>query len=337
MTHVIEAQGLQKHFGKPDVKDRHGKPKGVRAVDGIDLAIRKGEIFALLGPNGAGKTTTLSMLVTIQRPTGGWAKVAGMDVAQSPAEVRKHVGIVFQEPSLDTLLSARENLLLHGRLYGVPPAQLDARCDEMLKLVGLEERADDLVKKYSGGMKRRLEIARGLFHRPEVLFLDEPTLGLDPATREKIWEYIRKLRDESGTTIVLTTHYMEEADSLCDRVAIIDKGKIVALGTPRELKASLGGDVVHLTGVSADAEKRLAALPFVKKTERKGNMLSLTVESAGTNLPRILAAAGDVASVEVRTPRLEDVFLHHTGRGLREEGEESYFDQWVNMTARGQS
>jgi ABC-2 type transport system ATP-binding protein len=332
---VIEAQGLQKFFGKPDEKDRSGKPKGVRAVDGIDLAIRKGEIFGLLGPNGAGKTTTLSMLVTIQRPTGGWAKVAGLDVAKRPDEVRKHVGIVFQEPSLDTLLTARENLLLHGRLYGVPPAQLPARTKEMLDLVGLADRADDLVKKYSGGMKRRLEIARGLFHRPEVLFLDEPTLGLDPATREKIWEYIRALRDREGTTVVLTTHYMEEADSLCDRIAIIDKGKIATMGTPRELKAALGGDLVTLTGTPADAQARLAPLAFVKKVEVKGAALILTVENAAHNLPKILTAMGPVESVEIRTPRLEDVFLAHTGRGLREEGGEDYFDQFVASQARG--
>jgi ABC-2 type transport system ATP-binding protein len=192
------------------------------------------------------------------------------------------------------------------------------------------------VKKFSGGMKRRLEIARGLFHRPEVLFLDEPTLGLDPATREHIWEYIRKLRDESGTTVVLTTHYMEEADSLCDRLAIIDKGRIVALGTPRELKATVGGDLVTMTGATAEAEARLAALACVKKAERKGRELILTVADAGTNLPAIVQAAGRIDHVEVRTPRLEDVFLHFTGRGLREEGGEDWFEQFQSMAARGQ-
>ncbi len=335
MSAIIEAKDLRMWFGKPEQKDSKGKPKGVKAVDGIDLSIRKGEIFGLLGPNGAGKTTTLSMLVTIKRPTGGWARVAGFDVAKDPDEVRRHVGIVFQEPSLDTLLSARENLLLHGRLYGVPPRELPGRAKEMLELVGLADRADDLVKKYSGGMKRRLEIARGLFHRPEVIFLDEPTLGLDPATREHIWDYIRKLRDTMGTTVVLTTHYMEEADSLCDRIAIIDKGKIATLGTPRELKAELGGDLVTLQG-ARKARKAVEALPFVKKVEEKGDALILTVENAGHNLPKILAAAGQVESVEVRTPRLEDVFLHHTGRGLREEGGEDWFDQYANMASRGQ-
>lgn len=321
---VIEASKLRKEYNK-------GK---IVAVDDIDLAIPRGEIFGLLGPNGAGKSTTLSMLVTIQRPTAGHARVAGIDVRARPGDVRKQVGIVFQEPSLDTLLTARENLMLHGRLYGVPPDKLRSRTDEMLALVQLTDRADDLVKKYSGGMKRRLEIARGLMHEPAVLFLDEPTLGLDPAARERIWEHIRELRKRSGTTIVLTTHYMEEADSLCDRIAIIDHGKIVAMDTPARLKASLGGDVVILgSPKNADAVR---ALPFVKKVEEKGSDLLLTVENAAQNLARIVAAAGEVASVEVRTPRLEDVFIALTGRGLREEKGEDYFEQYVSMAARGQ-
>ena len=310
---VIEAKGLTKKFNEK-----------VTAVDGIDLAIPRGEIFGLLGPNGAGKTTTLSMLVTIQKPTGGSARVAGIDVVEKPHQVRKRVGIVFQEPSLDSILTARENLELHGRLYGVPPSELKPRIKEMLELVHLEKRADDLVKTFSGGMKRRLEIARGLMHKPEVLFLDEPTLGLDPATREHIWEYIRSLRDTRGTTVVLTTHYMEEADSLCDRVAIIDHGKIVALGTPGELKRGLGGDTVILTAPKADKEK-LRALPFVKKLEEKGPQLLLTVENAPANLSRIVAAAGEVQSIDVRTPRLEDVFLSVTGKDFRDAEEDGGF------------
>ena len=321
---MIEAKGLRKEYSK-------GK---IVAVDGIDLAIPRGEIFGLLGPNGAGKSTTLSMLVTIQRPTSGWARVAGIDVRERPGEVRKNVGIVFQEPSLDTLLTARENLMLHGRLYGVPPRDLKRRTEEMLELVQLSDRADDLVKKFSGGMKRRLEIARGLMHEPAVLFLDEPTLGLDPAARERIWEHIRKLRG-IGTTIVLTTHYMEEADSLCDRIAIIDHGKIVAMDTPARLKASLGGDVVILTAPKANVAA-LRALASVKKIEEKGGELHLTVENAPASLARIIAAAGEVTNVEVRTPRLEDVFIALTGRALREEKGEDYFDQYVSMQARGQ-
>lgn len=322
---MIEARGLRKVF--------KGK-KEVVAVDGIDLEIRRGEIFGLLGPNGAGKSTTLSMLVTIQRATGGSARVAGIDVAADPHAVRQQVGIVFQEPSLDTLLTARENLELHGRLYGVPPDRLKARTDEMLRLVQLEDRANDLVKKYSGGMKRRLEIARGLMHEPKVLFLDEPTLGLDPATRERIWEHIREMRARSGTTIVLTTHYMDEADHLCDRLAIIDHGRIVAQGTPAELKASLGGDLVLLAPTSV--RPRVEPLPFVKKVEERDGRLALTVENASANLARIITAAGNVESVETRSPRLEDVFIQLTGKGLRDEKGEDYFDQYVAMSARGQ-
>ena len=311
---VIEAMALTKRFNEK-----------VTAVDAIDLSIPRGEIFGLLGPNGAGKTTTLSMLVTIQRPTSGRARVAGIDVSEKPAQVRKRVGIVFQEPSLDSILTARENLELHGRLYGVPPRELKPRIQEMLELVNLEKRADDLVKTFSGGMKRRLEIARGLMHKPEVLFLDEPTLGLDPATREHIWQYIRELRDARGTTVVLTTHYMEEADSLCDRIAIIDHGKIVALGTPAELKRGLGGDTVVLTAPQADKE-RLRALPFVKKLEERAGQLVLTVESAATNLSKIVTAAGDdVRSIDVRTPRLEDVFLAMTGKEFRDAEEDGGF------------
>jgi ABC-2 type transport system ATP-binding protein len=322
---VIQTRGLRKVF--------KGK-RPIVAVDGIDLDIQRGEIFGLLGPNGAGKSTTLSMLVTIQRPTEGSARVAGIDVQKDPGAVRKTVGIVFQEPSLDTLLTARENLLLHGRLYGVAPQHLERRAQEMLDLVQLGDRANDLVKKYSGGMKRRLEIARGLMHEPAVLFLDEPTLGLDPAARERIWEHIRDLRKRSGTTIVLTTHYMEEADTLCDRIAIIDHGKIVAMDTPQKLKALVGGDVVLLAPTTARA--KVEALPFVRKVEERDGKLALTVENAAQNLARIIAAAGEVTSVEVRTPRLEDVFIQLTGRGLREEKGEDYFDQYVSMAARGQ-
>jgi ABC-2 type transport system ATP-binding protein len=322
---VIQTRALRKVFkGKREVV----------AVDNIDLDIKRGEIFGLLGPNGAGKRT-LSMLVTIQRPTSGTASVAGIDVRERPGDVRKNVGIVFQEPSLDTLLTARENLMLHGRLYGVPPETLKKRTNEMLALVQLTDRADDLVKKYSGGMKRRLEIARGLMHAPAVLFLDEPTLGLDPATRERIWGHIRELRTKSGTTIVLTTHYMDEADSLCDRIAIIDHGKIVAMDTPQTLKASLGGDTVILLAPNADIET-LRALPFVKKVEKSEGKLLLTVENGAQNLAKIIGLAGEVLSVEVRQPRLEDVFIALTGRGLREEKGEDYFDQYMSMQARGQ-
>ncbi len=305
---VISARALRKVYGT------------LEATKGIDLDIGRGEVFGLLGPNGAGKTTTIHMLVTILPPTSGTALVNGYDVVRQPQLVRKSVGIVFQEPSIDTALTARENLVLHGRLYAVARSELPRRVDEMLALVGLTSRADDLVKKFSGGMKRRLEIARGLLHRPPVLFLDEPTLGLDPATREHIWGYIRRLRAESGTTFLLTTHYLEEADALADRIAIIDHGQIVALDTPSKLKASLGGDIVRLKTTTPASV--FEALPFVEKAELVDGELRLTVKDASAQLARIVQAASDVESIEVRRPTLDDVFLHHTGHGLRDEGDE---------------
>jgi len=215
---IIETRSLVKTFGK------------IQAVRGIDLAIESGEIFGLLGPNGAGKTTTIGMLCTIIRPTSGQGMIAGFDVAKSPTQVRRKVGIVFQDPTLDTILTGRENLQLHARLYGIPASVRHLWIDEMLALVDLRERADDLTKTYSGGMRRRLELARGLLHRPAVLFLDEPTLGLDPQTRARTWEYIRKMAQKENTTVVLTTHYMEEAEAMCDRIGIIDAGRIIVTG-----------------------------------------------------------------------------------------------------------
>jgi ABC-2 type transport system ATP-binding protein len=210
------------------------------AVDGVSFAVEQGEIFGFLGPNGAGKTTTIHMLCTLLRPTAGTAKVGGFDVRRQPDEVRRAIGLVFQDPSLDDKLTAWENLKFHALLYDVPRLEFKERTQEMLRLVGLEEHARRPVETFSGGMKRRLEIARGLLHRPKVLFLDEPTLGLDPQTRRHLWDHIRGLREREGVTIFLTTHYMEEADALCDRVAIIDRGKIVALDTPEALKAQVG-------------------------------------------------------------------------------------------------
>jgi ABC-2 type transport system ATP-binding protein len=322
---MIATQGLTKRFGD------------LVAVDRVDLEIRKGEIFGLLGPNGAGKTTTISMLITIRPITEGRATVNGFDVARQPSKVRASCGIVFQEPSIDTALTARENLELHARLYGVPKAIRRERIEELLALVDLKDREDSIVKTFSGGMKRRLEIARGLLHHPPIIFLDEPTLGLDPQTRQHIWDYIERLRREMRTTFVLTTHYMEEADRLCDRIGIIDHGKIVALGTPKELKDSLGGDTVVLTMDDPPLDA-FRALPFVSKVDVRDGSAWLSVERATSNLARIIQAAGgrEIATVEVRRPTLEDVFISLTGRAIRqaeEGGGEGWSGQVMQYTA----
>jgi len=235
-TDTIEVSGLTKVFDG-----------SVRAVDEINFVVKGGEILGFLGPNGAGKTTTLNMLSTLLKPTSGTATVNGHDIVEEPDAVRRSIGYVFQDPTLDIELTGRENLDFHGRLYGINRSLRKQRIEEMLEVVQLTDRADNLVKTYSGGMKRRLEIARGLLHHPQVLFLDEPTLGLDPQTRRSIWEHIQRLNQEKKITIILTTHYTEEADYLCDRILIIDFGKIVALDTPDKLKAKLEGDVVSLT------------------------------------------------------------------------------------------
>ena len=322
---MIETRGLTKRFGE------------LVAVDRVDLEIRKGEIFGLLGPNGAGKTTTISMLITIRPITEGRATVNGFDVARQPSRVRASCGIVFQEPSIDTALTARENLELHARLYGVPKAVRRERIEELLALVDLKDRESSLVKTFSGGMKRRLEIARGLLHHPPIIFLDEPTLGLDPQTRQHIWDYIERLRREMRTTFVLTTHYMEEADRLCDRIGIIDHGKIVALGTPKELKDSLGGDTVVLAMGNPPLDA-FRALPFVSKVDVRDGSVWLSVEKATSNLARIIQAAGgrEIGTVEVRRPTLEDVFISLTGRAIRqaeEGGGEGWSGQVMQYTA----
>jgi len=296
---------------------------GFVAVDGISFTIETGEIFGLLGPNGAGKTTTISMLATMQRPTSGTATVNGHDVVTGEDDVRKSIGIVFQDQSLDEELTAYENMDFHGRLYRIPGEVRRQRIGELLTLVGLDDRKDDLVKTYSGGMRRRLEIARGLLHEPKVLFLDAPTLGLDPQTRNHLWEYIARLNDEKGITIILTTHYMEEADRLCDRVAIIDRGTIIALGTTEYLKASIGGDVVTIASPDPDAIADLLTEPWVSGIERHDGSVLIRLQDADRHIPGIvtdLVRNGiGITSLSVRKPTLEDVFLHYTGRTIREE------------------
>lgn len=309
--HSIETFDLTKKFN------------GFTAVDGLSMQVEEGEVFGLLGPNGAGKTTTISMLCTILKPTSGSAQVNGFDILKNPKDVRKSIGIVFQDPSLDTRLTGRENLKLHGELYGVGEDVLDKRISETIRLVELEARALDLVKTYSGGMKRRLEIARGLIHRPKVLFLDEPTLGLDPQTRIHVWDYIKGLCEKEKITIVLTTHYMEEAEHLCDRVGIVDAGRIVALGNPRELIHQVGGDIVGLKISDASKASLFSNLGFVKKAFASGETVKLLLDDGSEKVPEIFEFASreniKIESIEVSKPTLNDVFLHYVGREIREE------------------
>jgi ABC-2 type transport system ATP-binding protein len=294
------------------------------AVDNLTLTIERGEVFGLVGPNGAGKTTLLLMLATLLEPSAGEALVNGFDIVRERSKVRKSLGIVFQDPSSDDTLTGYENLKLHGMLYNMPSALREARIKEVLDLVELTGRQNDLVKRYSGGMRRRLELARGLMHHPKILFLDEPTLGLDPQSREHIWRYTERLAREEKMTIVITTHYMEEVERLCTRLAIIDAGKIVVLGTPAELKQVIGGDIVRVTAPKPDLEK-LRALSFVKNAELNNGVVSLTVIDASRHLASILEMIGKVETVEVRVPTLNDVFLHYTGKDMRPASAEGGF------------
>jgi len=300
------------------------KFNGLTAVDNISFAVKEGEVFGFLGPNGAGKTTTISMLATLLVPTSGEARVNGFDIKTQKDDVRKSIGIVFQDPSLDEELTAYENMDFHGRLYHIPRDVRTEKIDELLKLVELDERKNDLVKKFSGGMRRRLEIARGLMHEPKVLFLDEPTLGLDPQTRNHIWEYIQRLSTEKNVTIILTTHYMEEADRLCDRMAIIDKGKIIALDTPKNLKDDIGGDLITIETPGAESLcSYIEGFPWCKSSKEHDGMLTINVTDAEKHVAKIAKVSCDnnieIKSITVHKPTLEDVFLHFTGRTIREE------------------
>jgi len=297
---------------------------GFTAVDSVNLEINEGELFGLLGPNGAGKSTIIKMLTTILTPTEGAARVWGHDVAGDKNAVRSSIGVVFQDPSLDNQLTGRENLDFHGRMYGMDSALRKERIDEVLELVDLTSKANIKVEDYSGGMQRRLEIARGLMHFPKVLFLDEPTLGLDAQTRRYIWDYIRRMNREAGVTVVLTTHYMEEADFLCDRIAIIDNGKIVALDTPENLKDLIGADTITLDIQSGkDALlKSLKRLDWIKSTEVINGTMKLMVDHAQLRIPEITRDACNsgvvIRSVSIHEPTLEDVFLKFTGKKIRE-------------------
>jgi ABC-2 type transport system ATP-binding protein len=313
LTNVIETLKLTRAFN------------GLTAVDKLDITVESGEIFALLGPNGAGKTTTISMLCTILKPSSGTAKVNGFDIVKEAMQVRKSIGIVFQDPSIDDRLTGRENLFMHANLYGVPAGEQKNRIDGVLKLVELEDRADDLMRTYSGGMRRRLELARGLIHYPKVLFLDEPTIGLDPQTRDHVWKYIRELKEAHDITVVLTTHYMDEADRLSDRIAIMDYGKIIALDTAPNLKETLEGDVIIIKAQNLDAVLSLVTEKMgLSHSHVVNGTVEVTVKNGKSMLPRIVDAATQnqifVESISLREPNLEDVFLHYTGRTIRAEG-----------------
>lgn len=315
MARAVETEGLTKRYGD------------LLAVDSLSLSIDEGEIFGLLGPNGAGKTTTLSMLATLLKPTSGTGRVNGYDIRTHPADVRRSIGIVFQDPSSDDILTGRENLYLHALMFGVPKDERQKRMEYVLNLVDLQDRADDIVKKYSGGMRRRLELARGLLHNPRILFLDEPTLGLDPQTREHIWAYIENLVKSEKVTVIITTHYMDEADRLCNRVAIIDHGRVSALDTPSALKSKVGGEIIKLRARSPNLEP-LKNLDYVLSIDQSGSTLRLTVKEASKHVQEILGIVGQVDSVEIRTATLNDVFLHYTGREIREEsGEGGVFER----------
>jgi ABC-2 type transport system ATP-binding protein len=311
--YMIETRKLVKKFGD------------ITAVNGIDLKVKEGEIFGLLGPNGAGKTTTLSILSCMLLPTSGEAYVNGYNVVKQPDQVRKSIGIVFQDPALDDQLTGRENMEIHAMLYNVPKEVAKKRIDEALELVELTDKAKNLVRTYSGGMRRRLEIARGLIHRPKVLFLDEPTIGLDPQTRERIWRYIEVLTKKEKITTILTTHYMDEADRLCDRLAIIDFGKIKAEGTPEELKKQLGGDVITVKTKYADKlAKMVSELEFVKSVKKASDLVKIGLQNGEEHITDVACWARDkgilIESLTLQEPTLNDVFLYHTGREIREEG-----------------
>jgi ABC-2 type transport system ATP-binding protein len=324
--YAIEANNLTKRFG------------ALVAVDHVSFVVEEGEIFGFLGPNGAGKTTTINMLTTLLNPTEGSAKVGGLDVEKQDAKVREIIGLVPQDLTVDEDLTGMENMWLQAKLYHVPTKVAKERIAEALELVGMTAAANRKVETYSGGMRKRLELAEGLIHQPKVLFLDEPTLGLDVQTRVVIWEYIKKLRDEHKITMFLTTHYMEEADILCDRIAIIDRGKIVALDTPQNLKDSLSGDIIELEFNRRvdDQTKTLGSLPQVKDVKKIGDMYRIKVSKGEKALPEImenlLKMNLRISRVSLVKPTLDQVYLEYTGRSLRETRGEA-MEMWKKMRA----
>ena len=315
--YAIEINSLSKTFGK------------VKAVNDISLQIKEGEIFGFLGPNGAGKSTTMMILTTLLKPTSGKALVAGYDVVTQAKKVRQNIGYVQQEISVDEYLTGRENLILQARLNHIPKNLVEKRIDDILELIELKEKQHEAVITYSGGMRKRLDIAGGLLHQPKVLFLDEPTVGLDIQTRRKIWEYIRRIHTEFGMTIFLSTHYMEEADNLCDRIGIIDYGKIQAIDSPQAMKSALGNEVITFT--TTDDEKISELLPkikeiqFVKEITTNDNKVTVFSSKGTEVIPIIFQIAADlttkIKSISLTQPTLDDVFISYTGRELRDDTE----------------
>ena len=291
------------------------------ALDGVSFDVRRAEIFGLLGPNGSGKTTLFRILSTLMLPSGGRAVIAGYDATKQASELRKHIGVVFQAQSIDIKLSAEENLRHVGHLYGLSGAGLKQRIREMLGRVGLSERANDRAETFSGGMQRRLELAKGLLHRPSVLLLDEPTTGLDPGARRDLWQYLHTLRDEEGVTIIVTTHLMEEAER-CDRLAILSEGKLVALGTPTELKSEIGGDVILLEANDSESLARKVRERYHIEAAVIGGKVRLEREQGHRFVTDVVEAfPGEIESVSVSKPNLEDVFIHRTGHRFWTESE----------------
>ena len=310
---AIEASGLVKRYGDD-----------VTAIEEVDLQVQANTIYALLGPNGAGKTSTISVLTTLIEPTAGSAKVAGFDVIRQAGEVRRRIGVTFQEMVLDADLTGRQALDYHGKLYCLKVKQRQDKIADLLGLVELEEAADRKIKTYSGGMKRRLELARGLMTSPEVLFLDEPTTGLDPQNRANIWDYIKNLKEQSGLTLLLTTHYMDEAEELADQVSIIDHGRIVVEGTPRELIDQMGSDSIRITGQgdSTSYIEKIQSLPFVQAVDSSEGLIQIGVDSGNKRLAEIVSLAQansfTIEDISSTKPSLGDVFIKYTGRQLRD-------------------
>jgi ABC-2 type transport system ATP-binding protein len=310
------------------VKNLVKKYADFKALDGLSFEVNENEIFGLLGPNGAGKTTLIHILATLLKPTEGGAIVNGFDVLHNATKVRQSIGVVFQAPSSDDILTGYENLKVHALLYGIPRKLREKRISEVLELVGLEDRKNDQVKKYSGGMRRRLEIARGLLHHPKVFFLDEPTLGLDPKSRETMWKYIKKMVREEKVTIILTTHYMEEADMLCDRIGFITNGKIIALDSPSKLKQEIGGDIVKITfNDRIPLDKDFTKFDFVHKVEQKENSVIIYMEKVNSNLHMLIKDLDGVQTIEYKKPTLNDVFLKLSGNYLSGDSPEGGFMQ----------